>query len=1683
MRNTSITPFGCFLDHSDLFDTRLFKLSPREAAQTDPMQRFMLLTAYEALEMAGYSCDRTSATDHRRIATYYGQSSDDWREVNAGQDIDQFHITGGNRAFGPGRVNYHFGWEGPSMNVDAACSASALAIQLACSALRTRDCDTALAGGANVMTASDIFAGLSRANFLSPTGSCKTWDKSADGYCRGDAVGTIVLKRLSDAVRDKDHILATIRAAHTNHSAKAVSITHPDAGTQQKLFERVISDAHLAPKDIDYVEAHGTGTQAGDLAESISINNVFGKAELRETVLFVGAAKANVGHGEAASGVTSVIKALMMMRKSVIPKHIGIKTSVNPKLAFSSSKNIRIPMENVPFSGESKRRRILINNFNAAGGNTSLLLEDYRQIPIDVVDSRGSHVIVTSAATPFSLNANIQRLLGYLGTMPEKNLPDLAYTTTARRNHHAYRYACQASSKSILMEKLKSELLKNDPPSPTKSSRPVVFLFTGQAGDFTAIGCVLLKTSTMFRKHLYSLDAICRELGFPSIVDLIAGSDDGAVSSDLIQSHLALVALEIALAMLWKSWGVRPSAVIGHSLGEYAALCISGVLSVTDTLHLVGKRAALLKANIPTASFAMACITNIPLDQLRNILTEERFSSCDIACLNGPSMTVVSGRRSEIEMLCASFEKTAGVKANVLDLPYGFHSAHMDHILPEFRRIASGVQFCKQRVPVVSTRYADMIDDSTFSADYLVDQTRMPVLFQKAVTKCQNYLGSNSEMVWIELGPNSSCLAMVKASLNVAEAQLLPSLRKREDNWCTLSNSLAKAYLGGLNIAWNRFHQDFEDNLTLLELPSYAFDLKSYWIQYEGNWSVRKNQESPRQAPSPTNPGLSSTTLHRVEHEEFLKGSVTISFITDFAEDKLRSMVLGHLVNGSGLCPSSVYADMAMTAASYLWKNSEIRDDLPTMNVGDVEISKPLIVQPGSHSHLVRLKARNLRHSRSVNIVISSIKETGEEQHARVNVEYLDKAEAGAAAAEIEDRIHQRIDHLICAGNSGRAHRILKGMAYKLFSSLVKYGKRYQGMEEVVLHSERMEATARVRLQPLEDGESFYCSPYWIDSIAHLSGFVLNGNDLTPDDVVYISHGWTSMRLFGKLSTEILYENYVRMIPAEKKGTMVGDVHVFGGDRIVAVFGGVRFQAIKKSILATLLPKQDVSVGKHIPPAPVKYDPEDKKPSPPGESRMPFSDVIALIASELRINKRELGENEDLEDLGVDSLMAISIMARLQHASPVALPSSLLTTCPTVGQLRDFFEAGSKETETAETDSSSVTGIATPATQTSVDSTFSRSAFPHSHSNDYASMFHAIVAEEIGVSLPEISPNLDFSELGVDSLLSLSIASTFTAKTGQKLDASFLQDYPTLAQVRSYFNKSTASPTIPAKMSKTPEPLADEPQLQDKPQLGCEHYHFQGPHKGDVPTLFLLPDGSGSASSYVHLLITSPHLRIIAFNSPLQIHERAWSLPLEGIAGIYLSEILKLQPQGPYMIGGWSIGGAYTFEVGRQLLARGHEVAGLILIDSVVPQTFPPLPLDAVDVLDAAGVFDVVKKGQRKKAVPLDVRRHFEYSIGALRDYFPVPLAPNKYGRPKVHVVWARYGVLETGYHSRNHEEKTDFREEMEGWNDMAKWLLVGRSSLDDCGWSKMVGSEVKMSVVDGDHFSMMRPPLVSHRH
>ena len=572
-------------------------MSPREAAQTDPMQRLMLSTAYEAMEMAGIVPGRTPSTKADRIGTFYGQTSDDWREINAAQDIDTYFISGGVRAFGAGRINYHFKFSGPSFIIDTACSSSLAAIQLACTSLQAGECDTAFSGGANVLTNPDIFSGLSRGHFLSKTGSCKTFDNDADGYCRGDGVATVILKRLDDALADRDPILGVIRGIATNHSAEAISITHPHAGAQEFLFSKVLQDCGVDAHDIRYVEMHGTGTQAGDGVEMESVSNVFAPRNRQRGLdkpLYLGAIKANIGHGESVAGVSSLIKLLLMMRKNAIPPHCGIKGVMNKTFpADLGKRNVNVALEKIAFPRPKLgTRRLFLNNFSAAGGNTAMLLEDGPECKdTEALDPRSMSIITVSAKSLASFKRNSQRLESYINNTPNLDLSSLSYTTTSRRMHYNYRAAIPAADLAHVSAALTT--LKSAPPNPVSMTSPqIAFVFTGQGSQYPGIGMHLFQTSKQFRSDLELFNDLAQSQGFVPFLGLVDGSVEDIQQLSPVAVQLGLVCIQMALVRLWSSWGIKPNCVIGHSLGEYAALNAAGVLSIADTIYLVGERAS-----------------------------------------------------------------------------------------------------------------------------------------------------------------------------------------------------------------------------------------------------------------------------------------------------------------------------------------------------------------------------------------------------------------------------------------------------------------------------------------------------------------------------------------------------------------------------------------------------------------------------------------------------------------------------------------------------------------------------------------------------------------------------------------------------------------------------------------------------------------------------------------------------------------------------------------------------------------------------------------------------------------------------------------------------------------------------------------------------------------------------------
>jgi iron transport multicopper oxidase len=905
VRNTSHTPFGCWIENPGLFDPRFFNMSPREAYQTDPMQRLALATAYEALEMSGYVPNRTRSTQLDRIGTFYGQTSDDWREINAAQQVDTYFITGGVRAFGPGRINYHFGFSGPSFNIDTACSSSAAALQLACTSLWANDCDTAIVGGLSCMTNSDIFAGLSRGQFLSKKGPCATFDNDADGYCRADGCATVIIKKLSDAIADKDNVLGVILGTATNHSADAISITHPHGPTQEALYKNILNQAQVEPVDIDYVEMHGTGTQAGDGTEMRSVTNIFAPANpahrrTADQPLFLGAVKANVGHGEAASGVTALIKCLMMMQKNAIPPHVGIKNVINQTFPQDlTERNVHIAFNKTPFVGRQGRgRRIYVSNFSAAGGNTGMLLEDGPSHVPSSIDPRSCHMVAVTAKSKSSLLRNIENLLGYLEVNPNTSAADLAYTTTARRIQHNWRVSVTGSDIGQIQNELRGKLHGESLVPVLPVAPKIVFLFTGQGSHYAALGKELFENSSVFKTSLQEYEKIAMIHGFPSFMSLVDGSAPVESLSPVIV-QIALVCIEMALAKLWESWGVTPDAVVGHSLGEYAALQVAGVLSASDAIYLVGKRAELLVERCTAGSHAMLAV-----QESAAVLAQSLDSSMNVSvsCLNGSRETVLGGTAEEISKVSQHLSNS-GFKSTQLRVPFAFHSDQVDPILDEFEQLASTVRFSKERVPVISSLQGRVLSERVDAA-YLRNHARDPVNFVGGMIAAQNDGLIDDKTVWLEVGPHPVCFGMVRTTFGAATTGG-STLRRNESPYKTLSNTLSALHTAGIVLDWNEFHRDFSPSLQLLALPTYSFDDKNYWIQYEGDWCLTKGQAKAIMPPPVEEASkLSTSSVHRITSEVVTGDEVVISVESDLSKKELRGVVSGHVVNGTMLCPS-----------------------------------------------------------------------------------------------------------------------------------------------------------------------------------------------------------------------------------------------------------------------------------------------------------------------------------------------------------------------------------------------------------------------------------------------------------------------------------------------------------------------------------------------------------------------------------------------------------------------------------------------------------------------------------------------------------------------------------------------------------------------------------------------------------
>ncbi|TLD11092.1 hypothetical protein PgNI_05168 [Pyricularia grisea] len=1729
--HTTNTKYGCFLDSPGQFDARFFNLSPREAMEVDPSHRLFLLAVYEALEVAGYFRRPHTKTESCRFATIVGQISDDWTEIIRLRGGDAFSLTGNQRSFAAGRVNYHFKWAGPAVTLDTACSSSMTALTQACTLLLTGDCDMAVAGGTNIFSSPFNFNILGKAGFTSTTGGCKSYRADADGYCRGEFVGAFVLKRYEDALKDNDNILATVLGSARNHSGNAISITHSDHEAQEHLMAEVLRKAHLEASDVSYVEMHGTGTQVGDYAEMKAVSNALGRNR-RKDRLRVGSIKANAGHGEAGAGAAAVIKAIMMFEKNIIPPQAGLPAKLNPRFPPLSELNIDIPASVTEFKSAPERpRRILINNFDASGGNTCLLLEEPpAREPVASIPLPSRHVVVTSAKSAKSHESNKRNLLAYIKQNPTVQIQDLAYTTTARRIHHPIRSAYATTSVAELERQIEMDLASTPTSPQTNSSAtrsPVLFMFSGQGQLYAGMGADLYRDSPAFRDEMDKCIRICASFGFPSFDDILKDPAAILAGRPTSETQLATVCLEISLAAFWASCGIVPAVVMGHSLGEFAALHVAGVLTLADTLLLVGKRALVMEARCQAGIFSMLQLA-APLPVVKELL--RNHPGISISCINGPAAIVVSGPAEDVTFLQTSC-RTQQIRFTLLKLPYAFHSHQMDPALDEYEAVARTVHFDAPKTPFASTLLGHLVSEAgQVDAKYMVRQTREPVDFVGAIKAVETKL---KDCLWLELGPSSVLVDLVKPILQPSgQARTACSLKSGTSAWTSISAALAAAYEAQQEIDWAGFHAPYISGLRLLRLPFYAFDLKNYWRSYPARVDPVPTLVAPSQSHGLPPPPL-STCLHYAVSES---GS-TSTFRSHLAEPDLKALIDGHRLMDVSISPACVLGEMAMAATTHMLK--KVGREVKAIQLGarDCVFFSPVSIDASRADQSVVITAELDRAGDVVDVKM--LADTGAVA-AQVKIQVVNPMQHKQQWASFSPFIWQCCSAVVEAAKSGRGQRLTPAFFYSIFAQTVSYSPAFQRIVDVYLSPDMTEGVAEVVLGPTPDSCTFTLNPYWVDSLTHLAGFLVNGDPAKPPGTMFMMNTYDSFNIVEPLEPGVAYTVYTRIVRKEKKSSVV-NVYVFREERLVMQNLGLHLQQIPTSLITSMIgkttqagalaAKQGLPLARAAPArtpmrehpaAPALIETQAQRQQGPSQKAQQESSSIAdllmsTIAEETGCEISDLTPNTILPDLGVDSIMAIQIAEKLQAKLGCEIGAALFHEHPSISELQAALGSRSATSNVAQNQETALPAKSVPASPR-----LQTQPSPEFHNHDLSEVLLSTIARETGAEQSELEvPHTSLADLGVDSIMAMQIASSFLEQTGVDLHPSALVENPTMGDLRRLFQQlqqqqhpepgsSSSSgfvtvehdqspveePVLVSASDPGPELVVDSapvdalhallapaaPKDAWKPKVNAVLMH--GRKTSGLAPLFMFPDGAGGASTYMYLKRFRNDRPMYVLESPYLHNPEAFTVGVETVAALFKQAVLDIYPAGGFLLSGYSGGAVYAYETARQLMADGHVVQGLLLFDMAVPQLrpdpgMPPamtllLPQQMVKAREWAD--PAVMRGQLA---------HMAQMVRTVSEYDAVPMPADRRPR-RTWITWCKRGVVERldDLVINQLRKKSILVDSIPNFmEDPAvgpfAWAIPKGKPLGPNGWDRLVGN-VRCSSIDADHFTMVIPPDVA---
>ncbi|MCK4608298.1 MAG: SDR family NAD(P)-dependent oxidoreductase, partial [Gammaproteobacteria bacterium] len=798
--------YGGFLNDIDQFDAGFFGVSPKEAEVLDPQHRILLELVWEALERA--NIDPTSLNGSR-TGVFVGISTADYGQLlqkYLTEDEVSAYVGSGNAlSAAAGRVANFLGLSGPALVIDTACSSSLVAVDAAANYLQTGKIDMAIVAGVNLILASAASISFSKANMLAVDGKCKTFAANADGYTRSEGCGVLVFKRHAEVTDEA--VLAIIKGIATNQDGATNGLTVPNPDAQEKVIRAALQVADLAPKDIGYIEAHGTGTKLGDPIEVGALSQVFEGLSIP-----VGSAKTQIGHMEAAAGMGGLFKVILALANGQIPRNLHL-TELNPLI----NTTLQFPTQNMPWQRNEERKRYAgVSSFGFTGTNAHIIIEEApaRVSPelSEVQLERPCHLLTLSAKTEAALAAQVQFYQKYLAANPTADLADIAYTANTGRAHFKHRLAVVAIDANELHAKLRDHVyVKN-----VVGGKPkIAFLFTGQASQYFNMGRELYETQPFFRKTLEQC-ADCLpspHLDIP-LLELLFNPKHQEQLNQTKYTQLALFALEYSLAKLWQSWGIEPDYVMGHSVGEYVAATIAGILSLEDGIKLIATRANLMQ-RLPEGGGML--VVTASLEQVQKLIQGLKIS---IAAINSPEQIVISGELARLKEFSYALT-TEGIKHEFLNVSHAFHSFLMRPMLEEFGQIAKSITYNKSTCGFISNVTGAVLAE--INAEYWQRHILAPVNFMGGIQSL-NSLGCNA---YLEIGPDPVLSVLGRGCISDYRLHWLPSLHKNHPEWLVILSSLSHLYAKGAKVDWKGFDSPY--SRQKLMLPTYPFQRQRYW--------------------------------------------------------------------------------------------------------------------------------------------------------------------------------------------------------------------------------------------------------------------------------------------------------------------------------------------------------------------------------------------------------------------------------------------------------------------------------------------------------------------------------------------------------------------------------------------------------------------------------------------------------------------------------------------------------------------------------------------------------------------------------------------------------------------------------------------------------------------------------------